>query len=74
MDDATTNDFTKSITIACYFSKCHELYFIIWSDYLHTNESRVTKSVRQFNDVVNYCSGFRANIYLHNVQYCQKDS
>ena len=67
MDDATTNDFTKSTTITCYFSKRHELYFTIRSDHLHTNESRATKSDRQFNDVVNYRSGFRANIYLHNL-------
>lgn len=73
MNDAATDNFTKSITIASYFSKCHELYSVIWGSCVHTNKLGDAESDRRLNDVADHCGGIRPDFTLYDIQYCEAD-
>ena len=73
MNDAATDNFTESITIASCFSKCHELYTLIWSRCVHTNKLGYAEGDRQLNDMGDHCRSIRANFILYDIQYCEAD-
>lgn len=73
LNDAATDNFTESITIASYFSKCHELYSAIWGRCVHTNKLGNAEGDRRLNDVADHCRSFRANFALYDIQYCEAD-
>lgn len=73
MNDAATDNFTESITIASYFSKCHELYSVIWGRCVHTNKLGNAEGDRRLNDVADHCRGIRADFALYDIQYCEAD-
>lgn len=73
MNDAATDNFTESITIASYFSKCHELYSVIWGRCVHTNKLGHAEGDRWLNDVADHCRGIRFDLALYNIQYREAD-
>lgn len=73
MNDAATDNFTESITIASYFSKCHELYSVIWGRCVHTNKLGHAEGDRWLNDVADHCRSLRSDLALYDFQYCEAD-
>lgn len=69
MNDAATDNFTESITIASYFSKCHELYSVIWGRCVHTNKLGHAEGDRWLNDVADHCRSIRFDLALYDIQY-----